>query len=53
MLVQLNGYGAFESYDSGLGLIVVIGDRKFITGFDCNDNAYIGVDGRKVLVTWF
>ncbi|MEG2265068.1 MAG: hypothetical protein RSC68_12090 [Acinetobacter sp.] len=52
-LVQLNGKGSFCSYNSEHGLIVVIGDREFVTRFDSNDNAYIGVDGNKFIVSWF
>ena len=53
ILVQLNGKGSFNSYESEHGLIVVIGDRKFVTRFDSSDEAYIGIDGIKHVVTWF
>ena len=52
-LVQLNGNGSFNAYDSEYGLIVVVGDRKFVTRLDSNDCAYIGVDGNKFIVSWF
>ena len=52
-LVQLNGKGSFGAYDSEHGLIVIVGDRKFVARFDSNDNPYIGIDGTKHIVTWF
>lgn len=52
-LVKLNGEGSFTAYDSDHGLIVIIGDRKFVTRFDSHDLAYIGVDGNKFIVSWF
>lgn len=52
-LVQLNGKGSFNAYNSEHGLIVIVGDRKFVTRFDSNDNPYIGIDGTKHVVTWF
>lgn len=52
-LVQLDGKGSFSACDSEHGLVVTVGDRKFVTRFDSNDFPYIGVDGKKVLVTWF
>ena len=52
-LVSLNGHGSFEAYESDNGVIIVMNGRKFMVCFDSKDQAYIGIEGNKCIVTWF